>query len=173
MFSGCRAPTPCCLIGGAVGVAFPESPPRPRVCSVFGQGEEVWLLQDFFFTQTKVQEGKPTHGNTVPTTACVLPRRSHFLPSATQATGWPSPPHATATQPGASAGGSGLAFGPCSCLRSLSPGLPHWEAGVKATSRFRCPGLLCSLSLTFFPYLLLRVLQFPWAHPHNLDRPEI
>lgn len=72
-----------------------------------------------------------------------------------------------------SAGGSGLAFGPCSCLRSLSPGLPHWEAGVKATSRFRCPGLLCSLSLTFFPYLLLRVLQFPWAHPHNLDRPEI
>lgn len=72
-----------------------------------------------------------------------------------------------------SAGGSGLAFGPCSCLRSLSPGLPHWEAGVKATSRFWCPGLLCSLSLTFFPYLLLRVLQFPWAHPHNLDRPEI
>lgn len=72
-----------------------------------------------------------------------------------------------------SAGGSGLAFSPCSCLRSLSPGLPHWEAGVKATSRFRCPGLLCSLSLTFFPYLLLRVLQFPWAHPHNLDRPEI
>lgn len=73
------ASTWCCLIRRAVGVAFPAWPPGPRVGRVFGAGVGVgWggggvATQGFLFhAKTEVQEGKPTHGNTFPTTARVI-----------------------------------------------------------------------------------------------------
>lgn len=106
------------------------------------------------------------------TAGSFIPRWSHFLPSVTQAAGWPSRPHATATHLRPPTGGQRARLLPLEPPVVLVPWPPP-PGGVKATSCFRPPGLLCCVSPTFFPSLRLRDLRFPWARPRNLDRPEV